>query len=154
MRRFRDSKIFPVFHRAKRAKRDLDTFCVAQRFACTAPEGFVEERTAVYNRTRGLFAESGVVLPQSPERLEERLRLTWMHYGDGQRCCIGDLLAHTDRIEDGLVGYERAISEIARHDECSWRLMLLRGIGPTSASALVARPRPADDFRNGRQVEA
>jgi transposase len=30
-------------------------------------EGFKEERTACINRIRGLLAEFGVVLPQSPE---------------------------------------------------------------------------------------
>ena len=32
-------------------------------------QGFAEERTATYNRLRGLLAEFGVVLPQKPERL-------------------------------------------------------------------------------------
>ncbi|MGF6507713.1 transposase [Paraburkholderia sp. 32] len=32
-------------------------------------QGFVEERTATYNRLRGLLSEFGVVLPQSPEKL-------------------------------------------------------------------------------------
>ncbi len=32
-------------------------------------QGFVEERTALYNRIRGLIAEFGIVLPQKVERL-------------------------------------------------------------------------------------
>ena len=32
-------------------------------------QGFVEERTALYNRLRGLIAEFGIVLPQKVERL-------------------------------------------------------------------------------------
>lgn len=32
-------------------------------------QGFVEERTATYNRLRGMLSEFGVILPQSPERL-------------------------------------------------------------------------------------
>lgn len=32
-------------------------------------QGFVEERTATYNRLRGLLSKFGVVLPQSPEKL-------------------------------------------------------------------------------------
>ena len=31
-------------------------------------QGFVEERTALYNRLRGLIAEFGIVLPQKEER--------------------------------------------------------------------------------------
>lgn len=36
-------------------------------------QGFVEERTATYNRLRGLLAEFGVVLPQSPEKLRAHI---------------------------------------------------------------------------------
>lgn len=115
-------------------------------------QGFVEERTAVYNRILGLLAEFGVVLPQSPERLRREVSLTWMPYRDG-RGCIGDLLAHADSIENTLVEYDRAISKIAGHDERSRRLMLLRGFGPTSASALLAS-LGTDMFRNGRQLAA
>lgn len=32
-------------------------------------QGFVEERTAIYNRLRGLLLEFGAALPQSPEKL-------------------------------------------------------------------------------------
>lgn len=39
-------------------------------------QGFIEERTATYNRLGGLLSEFGVVLPQSPEKLRrEELRL-------------------------------------------------------------------------------
>ncbi len=36
-------------------------------------QGFVEERTAIYNRVRGLLSEFGVVLPLSPERLRREI---------------------------------------------------------------------------------
>ncbi len=36
-------------------------------------QGFAAERTAIYNRTRGLLAEFGVVLPQSPDRLRREI---------------------------------------------------------------------------------
>ena len=48
------------------------------------------------------------------------------------------LLEHAGNIEDRLVEYDRAIAEIAREDARSKRLMQLRGIGPTTASALLA----------------
>ena len=35
--------------------------------------GFVEERTALYNRLRGLIAEFGIVLPQKVERLRAEI---------------------------------------------------------------------------------
>jgi transposase len=68
--------------------------------------------------------------------------------------CIHDLLEHINRLEERLDEYDRAISELARHDERRRRLMQLRGIGPTSPSALLATLGAAHDFRNDRQVAA
>ncbi|BCQ28629.1 IS110 family transposase (plasmid) [Caballeronia sp. NK8] len=117
-------------------------------------EGFVEERTAAYNRMRGLLAEFGVVLPRSPERLRREITPHLDTLPGWARRCISDLLEHAGNIEDRLDEYDRAISGIARDDERSKRLMKLRGIGPTTASKLLASLGGGHDFRNGRQVAA
>ena len=117
-------------------------------------QGFVEERTATYNRLRGLLAEFGVVLPQSPERLRREITVHLDALPGWARRCISDLLEHAGQLEDRLDDYDRAINEIARADERSQRLMQLRGIGPTTASALLASLGAGHDFRNGRQVAA
>lgn len=117
-------------------------------------QGFIEERTAMYNRIRGLLSEFGVVLPQSPERLRREIPAHLDALPGWARRCISDLLEHAGSIEDRLAEYDRAIMEIAREDERSKRLMLLRGIGPTTASALLASIGAGHDFRNGRQVAA
>ncbi|WP_069269086.1 IS110 family transposase [Paraburkholderia nodosa] len=117
-------------------------------------QGFVEERTATYNRLRGLLSEFGVVLPQSPEKLRLDTATHLDSLPGWARRCISDLLEHAGDIEDRLGEYDRAIGEIAREDERSKRLMQLRGIGPTTASALLASIGAGHDFRNGRQVAA
>jgi len=117
-------------------------------------QGFVEERTAAYNRMRGLLSEFGVVLPQSPERLRREIATHLDALPGWVRRCVSDLLEHVGNIEDRLAEYDRAIGEIARTDERSKRLMKLRGIGPTTASALLASIGAGHDFRNGRQVAA
>lgn len=115
-------------------------------------QGFVEECTATYNRLRGLLAEFGVVLPQSPERLRREITAHLDALPGWARRCISDLLEHTGQLEDRLGEYDRAISEIARADERGRRLMQLRGIGPTTASALLASLGAGHNFKNGRQV--
>jgi len=101
-------------------------------------QGFVEERTATYNRLRGLLSEFGVVLPQSPEKLRRNIADHLDALPGWAKRSISDLLEHAGNIEDRLVEYDRAIAEIAREDARSKRLMQLRGIGPTTASALLA----------------
>ena len=77
-------------------------------------QGFVEERTATYNRMRGLLSEFGMVLPQSPERCEERSRTHLDALPGWARRCVSDLLEHAGNIEERLAEYDRAIGEIAR----------------------------------------
>ncbi|WP_425199407.1 IS110 family transposase [Paraburkholderia tuberum] len=117
-------------------------------------QGFVEERTAIYNRIRGLLSEFGVVLPQSPERLRREITVHLDSLPSWANRCISDLLEHAGNIEARLAEYDRAIRQIARDDERSRRLMQLRGIGPTTASALLASLGAGHDFKNGRQVGA
>ena len=120
---------------------------------CTR-QGFVEERTATYNRVRGLLSEFGTVLPQRPEKLRSSIAACMDALPGWAPRCIRDLLEHIDRLEERLDEYDRAIDELARQDERSSRLMRSRGIGPTTASALLATLGAAHDFKNGRQVAA
>ena len=63
-------------------------------------------------------------------------------------------LAHADRLEERIHEYDKAIAQIVRDDARSKRLMQLPGIGPTTASALLASIGGGHDFKNGRQVAA
>ena len=117
-------------------------------------QGFVEERTAVYNRLRGLIAEFGIVLPQKIANLRREIGAHLEELPGYVNQCVGDLLAHADRLEEQITEYDRIITQIARDDPRSRRLMQLRGIGPTAASALLASIGVGHDFDNGRQVAA
>ena len=68
--------------------------------------------------------------------------------------CVGDLLAHSDRLDVFVAEYDMAIAQPAREGARSKRLMQLPGIGPTTASALLASLGGAHEFNNGRQVAA
>jgi transposase len=98
-------------------------------------QGFIEERTATYSRVRGLLSEFGIVLPQSPAKLRSNIAVRMDALPGWANRCIRDLLEHINRLEERVDEYDRAIAELARQDERSRRLMELRGIGPTTASA-------------------
>lgn len=119
-----------------------------------ARQGFVEARTATLNRIRGLLSELGIVLPlkastvrsQAAERLEELPG--WAN------TVIGDLLGEVKRLDQRIEEYDRHITEMARQDDRVARLMRLSGIGPTTATALIATIGNGHEFRNGRQLSA
>ncbi|MCL4471133.1 MAG: IS110 family transposase [Gammaproteobacteria bacterium] len=117
-------------------------------------QGFVEERTALYNRLRGLISEFGIVLPQKVACLRREIGAHLEDLPGYANCCVGDLLAHADRLDALIADYDRTIAQAAREDARSKRLMQLPGIGPTTASALVASLGGGHEFANGRQVAA
>lgn len=116
--------------------------------------GYVEERTANLNRLRGLLAEFGHVLPlganalrtQVPRLLEELPALV----ADAVR----DLLEHVRGLDARILGYERQIQAHVRSSELAQRAQTQRGVGPLTASAIVASVGEAREFKNGRQFAA
>ena len=116
--------------------------------------GFVQERTATYNRLRGLISEFGIVLPQKVACLRREIGAHLEDLPGYANQCIGDLLAHADGLDLRIDEYDRIIVKAARDDARSKRLMERPGIGPISASALLASIGGGHDFKNGRQVAA
>lgn len=117
-------------------------------------QGFVAERTATYNRLRGLLSEFGAVLPLKVERLRHELPAHLEALPAAVRGCIEDLLAHAGELDAKIARYDIAIRSLAREDARMRALQQLPGIGPTTASALVASLGAGHDFKNGRQVAA
>ncbi len=117
-------------------------------------QGFVEERTASYNRLRGLIAEFGIVLPQKVTCLRREIGAHLEDLPGYANLCVGDLLSHTAGLDAKIAEYDRLIAKAAREDARSKRLMQRPGIGPVTASALLASIGGGHDFKNGRQVAA
>lgn len=117
-------------------------------------QGFIEEKTAIYNRLRGLISEFGIIAPQSTDALRHTVVDQKNSLPMQVRLCVDDLLAHITSIEERIAEYDRTLSRVAKTDLRSQRLMELKGIGPTTACTLVASIGNAHDFKNGRQLSA
>uniref|UniRef100_E6QW38 Transposase of ISCARN111, IS110 family IS1111 group n=1 Tax=mine drainage metagenome TaxID=410659 RepID=E6QW38_9ZZZZ len=94
-------------------------------------QGFVEERTACYNRLRGLIAEFGIVLPQKVTCLRREIGAHLEDLPSYANLCVCDLLSHTADLDTKIAEYDRAIAQAAKEDARSKRLMSLPGIGPS-----------------------
>jgi transposase len=57
-------------------------------------------------------------------------------------------------LDERISEYDRHLAALARDDERARRLMTLSGIGPISASAIVATVGTAHEFDSGRQFAA
>ena len=120
-----------------------------------ARQGFVEQRTATFNRIRGLLSEVGiVVLPLKAATVRTQAAAVLEELPGWVNTVIGDLLSEIHRLDERIQAYDRHIGEMARQDHRAQQLMRLRGIGEITATALVAMVGNARDFSNGRQLSA
>jgi transposase len=117
-------------------------------------QGFVEERTATLNRVRGLIAEFGYVLPTGVEQLRRQVPELIDRLPAQVARCVHDLLEHAERLRGKVLEYEREIRVSVRDNELARRAHTRPGIGPITASALVATVGNGHDFKNGRQFSA
>jgi len=117
-------------------------------------QGFVEERTATINRLRGLLAEFGQVLPQRAIEVRRGVPGLIEQLPSQAARCIRDLLEHARLLETQMRAYQREIETHANHSDLAGRAQARRGIGPITASAIVATVGTAREFRNGRQFAA
>ena len=123
-----------------------------------ARQGFVKARTAQANQIRGLLAEFGLVIPRGLWHIHQRVPALLERAADtlplALRHLIERLLAHLRELDRQVAELETQIQAWHRSSELSRRLEKIPGIGPLTASALVASIADARSFNNGRQLSA
>jgi transposase len=127
-------------------------------FIHRARQGFVKARTAQGNQIRGLLMEYGITLPQGLSHIVKRLPAI---LEDGENELPGVFRQLLQRLVDHLKVLDRQVQELEtqiqawhQHNEASMKLAGIPGIGPITASALVASIGDASSFKNGRQLAA
>lgn len=121
-------------------------------------EGYKEERTACINRIRGLLTEFGLTVAQSPEAL--RLALPNLiedatnEIPGLARMALQRAHLHWIDIDVQIAWCDERIAAHVRSDKRAGLAAQLIGVGPTTASALVASVGDFAQFRNARQFGA
>jgi transposase len=120
-----------------------------------ARQGFVKARTAQANQIRGLLGEYGITIPQGIKYvMKDMLKLLDSPEHDLPGA-FTDLLkrlhAHLLVLEEQVSDLETQINSWHSNNEYSQRLSEIPGIGPLTATALVASIADANCFRNGRE---
>lgn len=119
-----------------------------------ARQGFIQQRTATLNRIRGLLSELGIVLPLKAATVRREALLQLEDLPGWCNTVIGDLLSEVTRLDERIAQYDRHIEAIVRASAPAKQLMQLPGVGPTTASALVAMIGHGHEFKCGRQLSA
>ena len=123
-----------------------------------ARQGFVKARTAQANQIRGLLSEYGIVMPQGIGNITKRLPEI---LEDVEKDLPGTFLQLLQRLGEHLKELDRHVGELEvqiqvwhKENVASRKLAQIPGIGPLTASALVASIGDAKNFDNGRQLAA
>jgi len=118
----------------------------------------IKERTALVNQVRGLLAERGIVLAQGITRLRTQLPTIVEDLGNQltplSREVRRELYEQLGALDERIARADRMVQRVfAENTQCQ-KLACVEGIGPVSATALVAAVGNAQEFANGRQLAA
>ena len=116
------------------------------------------QRKAKANQIRGLIAEYGLVAPKELLHLRRALPC-WLEDAENGlterfRRLLNGLWGDLRVLDERLTELDREIAVIAQKDPVAKRLQQLRGVGPITATALVAAVGNGEQFANGRQMSA
>ena len=118
----------------------------------------VKQKTMHINALRGHLAELGIVRAQGPAKTSELMRLIEDAADDIIPAKIRDQLRHlVELVRDlhhRLAEIDRELGEFARTDPAARRLATIPGVGPVTATALVAAIGDIGRFRSGRHLAA
>lgn len=121
-------------------------------------QGFVKARTAQANQIRGLLSEFWLVMPQGighiASRVQELIEDACNELPGSFRVLVQRLLDHLKDLDRQAGELEVQIQAWHRGSSVSCKLAQIPGIGPITASALVASIADAKSFDSGRQVAA
>ncbi len=116
------------------------------------------QRKAKVNQIRGLVSEYGLVAPREVLNLRAAIPC-WLE--DAENGLTGRFRRLLNGLWDDLMLLEQRVKEldheisaIAAADPVAQRLQQLRGVGPMTATALLATVGNASQFGNGRQMAA
>lgn len=123
-----------------------------------ARQGFVKARTAQANQIRGLLSEFGIIIPQGIQSIAKRMPDI---LEDGENALPGTMRQLLERLNDNLKKMDRQVTELElqikrwhHENEASRKLEAIPGIGPITASAIVATVGNATEFKSSRQLAA
>ena len=121
-------------------------------------EGIKEDRTACINRIRGLLAEFGLVFAQSPRALQavlsEVLEDAANELGTLARLTLQRAQAQWHELDEHLAWCDERIDAHAKDNAAVKAAATLLGIGPVTASAVVATVGDFKQFKSGAQFGA
>jgi len=118
-------------------------------------EILVKQRTMLVNAVRGHMAEFGIVAPKGLPSVIKLKALLAEHAGQDIPALAGEILdmlfAQIETLTEKIDALQKRIAREHQTNEISQRLASIPGIGPLTASAILATVGDAGIFKSGRE---
>ena len=128
--------------RRRFARPSADRTCASIQAIHRVRSRLVGDRVRLVNQIRGLLGEHGVVIAQAIGNLRRELPRIIDEQANGLtsiiRALIGELREELNDLDKRIGIYDRKVTELYRASEACQRLGKVEGIGPITATALVA----------------
>lgn len=120
----------------------------------------VRQRTQLINAIRGHLTEFGWVAPKGPSHVTVLASLledgeeVGASLPEAARMMFQVMTGQLATLNEQVALLDKEIARRAREDEAARRLMTIPGVGPITATALLALGPPAESFAKGRDFAA
>ena len=122
-----------------------------------ARDVLVRQRTQCINALRGHLTEYGYVVAKGATHvptLIDQIEDPNCQLPDGARVIFKVLTATLTSLEESIAVLDAEISRRSKEDPVARRLTTIPGVGPITATAIVALAPPGETFRRGRDFAA
>ncbi len=121
-------------------------------------QSVVKQRTALANQIRGLLGEYGIVVAQGIGQVRSRIPAILEDGENGLtdrfRGWLAELLEAFRALDERIQQYDQQIAREHAANAACQRLSAIPGVGPKSATAIVATYGDGKQFSDGRQFSA
>jgi transposase len=127
-----------------------------------ARELLAGQRTAALNALRSHLAEIGLVAPQGAQHAYDLKRMAVDGFDENGEVVVPDcvrgalrpLVGQIDALDEAIGATDKELAASVKSDETAKRLTTIPGIGPVTASAIIATIQDASVFASGREFAA
>ncbi len=118
----------------------------------------VQQRTALVNQIRGQLLEYGITIPIGISRVRSQLAGILEDAENEltpQARLLFDALRHElYELDNQIKQADKQVKQLANKHPVCQRLMVIPGVGPMIATALISAIGDANNFKNGRELSA
>lgn len=166
----------PFARRQKNDRNDAEAICIAvrqpgMRFVPKknveqqdiqslhrARRRLVNHRTALVSQMRGILLDRGIAFGKSITKarrmIPEIIADAENDLTDLCREILDSLFAFLQELDARIRVFDRRIDQVFRENETCQRIAMIRGVGPKTATAIIAAVGDGRDFDNGRHMAA